>query len=83
MIHFRNWKRDYHIAKKWLFKFQDEYTWVGAGWEEALQPVIQTKAEELSHVGSDKPVLGRVSINEPGVQSVDWLPPGPMLSLKV
>lgn len=65
MIHFRNWKREYHIAKKWLFKFQDEYTW-GVGWGEALQPVIQTKAEELSHIGSDKPVLGCVSITEPG-----------------
>ena len=49
----------------------------------ALQPVIQMKAEELNHVGSDKLVLGRVSITEPGVQSVDWLPPGPMLSPKI
>ena len=32
----------------------------------ALQPVIQMKAEELNHVGSDKPVLGRVFITEPG-----------------
>ena len=32
----------------------------------ALQPVIQTKAEEMNHIGSDKPLLGRVSITEPG-----------------
>ena len=59
------------------------WIYLGVGWEDALQPVIQTKAEELSHIGSDKPVLGRVSITEPGVQSVDWLPAGPMLSPKV
>ena len=32
---------------------------------EVLQPIVQTKAEVLNLLGSDKPVLGHVSITEP------------------